>query len=1155
MGSLAKWWFLLAAGIVTASADRSEKAINMPDLGRRFRLGEFYDATTDESVGGMLWPLSVLQNKAYVDEQPADSSNYKFAHSDSARDKLDLFDLSGELAFKYQSAVNVEVSGSAEFMTNSARSSRNVRSSVMYKLRTKKRSISLHDPQVREQMIPLGNIPPQATHVVSSIIYGGNLVATFEQKANSEEDVSKMGGHLEAKIKLTMIEISAKIELAMDTKSKVTSNDTSVYIFGDILPGVKDDGSVTSVPLDPESVVDYMASAHVKTVQEGGVPVWVTLTPIKWLITDLDRLVHELSNDVISRAADARSEFDEGLRLLNDLADEDNLGFLAWTWEVEAYRTAFQVFEVEYKTNLSSALVEFRRGGDMSAISDILNNFRNSMFTLPLVRKFSETQFDRLVSLRKMVSGIEAEGGVQMATRFSDYMANTFSSDYDAVIALVLAGMAPAKERDSMTVIRRFYAFAKRTLVHTEEGLAQHCKQAVQNESVGAGETCVEKYKLTIIHFDSFCSQFCRAEYCGSKIRSCEDAKASAQLDPTDDKEEWCRNPCTRVVAHFDQGPAKKASSLLPDILEAPTITSLVDDVVEPEPHNQRVVLIVEAPRGDVEILHWRVRISQFKYDEHVDKWRRHESFVETRTDEANVTLTGLTAGEKYVFEVAGVNAVDAGPYSEIYGSRSGVMIAYPILTIESKTRAHTASSAEPSSTCGLFDPFQRSETFNSSSAYSAPNWKVWDVDMYVSTLGPNRDQPSLVSFDLDEEGKSMHCGNLALDPDDSRKFSCSIPCNSIKETKTYTVRVWNPSKSKLMAERKLRHLEASSASCHEYQEGSVFCDVQDDSVWGCVARGGNAAQGEKVCSNCKDAQNEVTYYASNACSGNRCGVGKKWCRKSGMVNEGCITGECASECDPESIDGEAATGTVFCALPCHYTVPDSKALLVDGRAVRKLLPNHAANLTCATGYHSGGSEAQSQVRCTDNVQEDPFDLHDQSPGCAANKCTCSNGEGAKAADCPSDGDAKCQSCNVGYLLVGSACQHNQCTCSNGEGAKAADCPSDGDAKCHSCNDGYMLVGSACQAEVSCELRGGKYCLSEAPTCPPGTIHVTSRDDCSEGGQKLKFGWRTIDESSPGYPEGCFVWVLYGKEYVYFNTLGTTSSSVPDVQAVCMDAT
>eukprot|EP00931_Biecheleriopsis_adriatica_P018464 TRINITY_DN12938_c0_g3_i1.p1 TRINITY_DN12938_c0_g3~~TRINITY_DN12938_c0_g3_i1.p1 ORF type:complete len:1254 (-),score=164.63 TRINITY_DN12938_c0_g3_i1:110-3838(-) len=1074
MASSTAWWKLLAVGLVLAGADKSDKAISLPDLGRRFKLGDFYDAASDELVGGRLWPIPVYNNPDYVDEQPAESSNYKFAYSDSSEDKMELFDLSGEMAFSFSAAVTVEVSGSAKYLSNTARSSSAVRSSLMYQLRTKKKSINLHDPAVRNQMIPIENIPPQATHVVSSIIYGGNLVATYEQLASNAEEMSQIQGSLEGKIKLTIIDISAKVDLNMESENRVTSKDTNLYIFGDILPGVKDDGTVTEVPLDPEAVVDFMASAHIKTVETGGVPCWITLTPIKWLITGLDRLVHELSNDIISQAADTRAELEQGLRILNDLIAEDDRGFLAWKWKVEAYRTAFNVFEMEYKTNLSAGLISYRRGdSDISAISAPLDNFRNSEFTLALVRKFSESQMDILVSLREMVSSIEEEGGVQMAKRFYDYMAKTFTSSYDTVVALVLAGMTPGKDRSSMTALRRFYAFAKRNKRSDEAGLVTHCSQSVKDPSVGL--TCKDHYKLIIIHFDSFCTQFCSPQYCGAEIRSCEDPDASALLDPTDDKEAWCQNPCTRVVAHFKQGPARKADSLLPDVLEAPTIATLIDDAVELEPHNQKVILQIQPPEGDVGILHWRVRITHYVFDDVTETWLPYESIVETRTAAENVTLKGLTAGEKYIFEVAGVNGADAGPYSEIYGHRSGVQIAHILVAIDSATLiADTSSSGEQM--CGE-SPFQAQSADPTKD--SAPNWMPWDVNMAVSALGPNQFRPSFVTFHDGEQ--KMFCSKFTSDASDKRKFSCSIPCNSMNETKTYSVKVWDDSLTTVIAESTLSHVRPSGYACNLYQRGSVFCDVsQRLPQWGCVARGVNVStgQGDIRCANCMDEDNNPTYYGSNTCSQNKCLVGEKWCNKKG--SDECISDACNSDaCDPESVEVAAGTGGAkLCALPCRFAVPSSMHLLLDGQPVTKLLHNEDGLITCADGYSAVGSRSSWTYSCVNNVQEDVYDLSDANYAgglaCEANQCTCANGVAASGIECPENKAEVCKSCNAGYHwnTGGSACEVNICTCAEGYAASGPECPEHDTALCAACFTGLTLKDGVCQVSLDGHWRG-----------------------------------------------------------------------------------
>ena len=46
----------------------------------------------------------------------------------------------------------------------------------------------------------------------------------------------------------------------------------------------------------------------------------------------------------------------------------------------------------------------------------------------------------------------------------------------------------------------------------------------------------------------------------------------------------------------------------------------------------------------------------------------------------------------------------------------------------------------------------------------------------------------------------------------------------------------------------------------------------------------------------------------------------------------------------------------------------------------------------------------------------------DKPKVCKINRCSCSNGVGATGAACPTNGAAKCSSCNAGYLLSGTSC-------------------------------------------------------------------------------------------------------------------------------------
>ena len=59
-------------------------------------------------------------------------------------------------------------------------------------------------------------------------------------------------------------------------------------------------------------------------------------------------------------------------------------------------------------------------------------------------------------------------------------------------------------------------------------------------------------------------------------------------------------------------------------------------------------------------------------------------------------------------------------------------------------------------------------------------------------------------------------------------------------------------------------------------------------------------------------------------------------------------------------------------------------------------------------------------------------------------------------------------SCSTGWKVSDdkSKCEANQCSCDNGVGTSAANCPEDGTAKCESCDAGFKLAANFVQVRL-----------------------------------------------------------------------------------------
>ena len=83
----------------------------------------------------------------------------------------------------------------------------------------------------------------------------------------------------------------------------------------------------------------------------------------------------KLTSDLINGAIQIAEDFDESIRMINDLAAQDNMGFRSWTWEVEHFNTKQKEYQRSYRTDLARALFLYQTGDKMEAVQEVLQGY------------------------------------------------------------------------------------------------------------------------------------------------------------------------------------------------------------------------------------------------------------------------------------------------------------------------------------------------------------------------------------------------------------------------------------------------------------------------------------------------------------------------------------------------------------------------------------------------------------------------------------------------------------------------------------------------------------------------------------------------------------------------------------------------------------
>mmetsp|Transcript_58936 Transcript_58936/g.140399 ORF Transcript_58936/g.140399 Transcript_58936/m.140399 type:complete len:1279 (+) Transcript_58936:52-3888(+) len=120
---------------------------------------------------------------------------------------------------------------------------------------------------------------------------------------------------------------------------------------------------------------------------------------------------------------------------------------------------------------------------------------------------------------------------------------------------------------------------------------------------------------------------------------------------------------------------------------------------------------------------------------------------------------------------------------------------------------------------------------------------------------------------------------------------------------------------------------------------------------------------------------------------------------------------------------------------------------------------------------------------------------------CVFKKCTCSNGKLAQGTDCPSNGNAKCMSCDAGFRLEKDQCLQNLCTCNHGTAVSGASCDVHQKHECAACTDAnYELINGKCVYKICTCANGDR---AEGSACPN---HGAKKCAKCDGGFRLGAG-------------------------------------------------
>jgi len=371
-----------------------DRVLEIKALGRPCYPGQLYDATTSSLLPGFsLFKDSDIKLRT----NNINSTKFEFTEVNSLSDRASSLDVSTELSVSILSGA-FSVGGSGAYLSNKQDTTESTTVAAISQYRTMSQSLDLNALRnmVDIEQETLAKIC--ATHVVTSIAYGGNIVGTLTQKSTNKADNTKIKSNFSIEVFKSLgqsLAAGAKTTLTVEERKKIHSFNLHIDLCADF-PLEKN-----SAPTDPVSVMEVMKSAR---LVGNGVPCEIFLTPLTILLEKTPSFRELAKADLV----DIMDLYDRILKLENSRA---------WLRDaVEARSGIFPTFtgDIRDRTIKTTKLVQDARDN----LRRYLQQYRSESTNIE-----SPTQFVKNVAARFNTAMEEYERDKDEWRRYQDRLA------------------------------------------------------------------------------------------------------------------------------------------------------------------------------------------------------------------------------------------------------------------------------------------------------------------------------------------------------------------------------------------------------------------------------------------------------------------------------------------------------------------------------------------------------------------------------------------------------------------------------------------------------------------------------------------------------------------------------------------------------------
>ncbi|KAG0228893.1 hypothetical protein BGW41_003239 [Actinomortierella wolfii] len=415
--------------------------MDIPNIGQAMTFGHLYNARTGHCTN-----ISVFNDSLpgdMIESRDEFSTSSKFIYDDTFKDKFEALDIRGNLKLNILANLS-NLNGYAKYLTEEKISSKSVKVSMSYAIQTQVQWFNILSEKVGRYINQAALNDSEATHVVTGILWGSNMVCSLEHYLDEGETKSEIQGALS--YLCNIIKFGVEADGQMLNISSQSSNNISLTaeFFGDVMP------RSGPFPTTVEEIIQLMRSVLKLAIKANGGKGSVLrymLVPIEkvrekvGLVARINLVVRTIRSELIDEVESIFDTIVENRLLLKESLNYilDHRQYIPQTLEerIEKVLRRFNLEQRRFKRDLTDFVRDFQAGNvSEGGLHELISEFHLGDCTSTKIDKALE-EYRPLLG---QISFIQRCGkaGIKFVSRDEDILDFLSCVDTDLTFVLVV---------------------------------------------------------------------------------------------------------------------------------------------------------------------------------------------------------------------------------------------------------------------------------------------------------------------------------------------------------------------------------------------------------------------------------------------------------------------------------------------------------------------------------------------------------------------------------------------------------------------------------------------------------------------------------------------------------------------------------------------